>query len=104
MLTVYHGSTQTVDAPVCAFGRPRLDFGQGFYVTDIKEQAERWAKAIAGKRDTEPVLNIYHLDREQILSEGRCKIFTSYSGKPTWRKRCSRVRLYRRRYSKRPCY
>ena len=58
MLTVYHGSTQTVDAPVCAFGRPRLDFGQGFYVTDIKEQAERWAKAIAGKRDTEPVLNI----------------------------------------------
>ena len=78
MLTVYHGSTQTVDAPVCAFGRPRLDFGQGFYVTDIKEQAERWAKALAGKRDTEPVLNIYHLDREQILSEGRCKIFTSY--------------------------
>ena len=44
MLTVYHGSTQTVDAPVCAFGRPRLDFGQGFYVTDIKEQAERWRK------------------------------------------------------------
>ena len=79
MLTVYHGSTQTVDAPVCAFGRPRLDFGQGFYVTDIKEQAERRAKALAGKRDTEPVLNIYHLDREQILSEGRFKIFTSYN-------------------------
>lgn len=61
------------------FRSPRLDFGQGFYVTDIKEQAERWAKAIAGKRDTEPVLNIYHLDREQILSEVRCKIFTSYN-------------------------
>lgn len=61
------------------FRSPRLDFGQGFYVTDIKEQAERWAKALAGKRDTEPVLNIYHLDREQILSEGSCKIFTSYN-------------------------
>lgn len=35
MLTVYHGSTQTVDAPICAFGRPRLDFGQGFYWLDF---------------------------------------------------------------------
>lgn len=79
MLTVYHGSTQSVKSPVCAFGRTRLDFGQGFYLTDIKEQAVRWAKALADKRSMQPVLNIYTLDRERILSEGRCKIFTSYN-------------------------
>lgn len=79
MLTVYHGSTQSVESPVCAFGRTRLDFGQGFYLTDIKEQAARWAKALADKRGMQPVLNIYTLDRERILSEGRCKIFTSYN-------------------------
>lgn len=79
MLTVYHGATDVVSSPICAFGRPRLDFGQGFYVTDIKEQAIRWAKTISGKRSLPPVLNIYTLDRELILLEGKHKIFTSYN-------------------------
>ncbi len=78
MLTVYHGATDVVSSPICAFGRPRLDFGQGFYVTDIKEQAIRWAKTMSGKRSLPPVLNIYTLDRELILLEGKHKIFTSY--------------------------
>lgn len=46
MLTVYHGSTIQVDSPIAKAGRENLDFGQGFYVTDIKEQAERWALRI----------------------------------------------------------
>lgn len=78
MLTVYHGATDVVSSPICAFGRPRLDFGQGFYVTDIKEQAIRWAKTMSGKRSLPPVLNIYTLERELILLEGKHKIFTSY--------------------------
>lgn len=78
MLTVYHGATDVVSSPICAFGRPRLDFGQGFYVTDIKEQAVRWAKTMSGKRSLPPVLNIYTLDRELILLEGKHKKFTSY--------------------------
>lgn len=78
MLTVYHGATDVVSSPICAFGRPRLDFGQGFYVTDIKEQAIRWAKTMSGKCSLPPVLNIYTLDRELILLEGKHKIFTSY--------------------------
>ena len=78
MLTVYNGATDVVSSPICAFGRPRLDFGQGFYVTDIKEQAIRWAKTMSGKRSLPPVLNIYTLDRELILLEGKHKIFTSY--------------------------
>lgn len=62
-ITVYHGATVAVDAPSCSIGRPRLDFGQGFYVTDLKEQAIKWAKTIAEKRGEQPLLNIYRWTR-----------------------------------------
>ncbi len=77
-ITVYHGATQVIDFPLCNAGRPKLDFGQGFYVTALKEQAIKWAKTIAPKRMEKPLLNIYELDKEAILAEARCKIFTAY--------------------------
>lgn len=77
-ITVYHGATEIVKAPLCKIGRSKLDFGQGFYVTDLKEQAIKWAQALADKRGEKPLLNIYQLDKEAILSEARCKIFTAY--------------------------
>ena len=80
MLTVFHGATEIVDAPICAFGRPRLDFGPGFYVTDIREQAVRWAQTMADRRGLKPVLNVYHLDRNQMLAVAKCRIFTAYDG------------------------
>ena len=43
MLTVYHGATCIVEKPLCHIGRDNLDFGKGFYVTDLKEQAISWA-------------------------------------------------------------
>lgn len=76
---VYHGSTQLVDAPLCKTGRPNLDFGQGFYLTDLKEQAAKWAETVALKRGEKPLLNIYLLDRDAVLAEARCKIFTAYN-------------------------
>ena len=45
MLTVYHGSTYRVEQPLAGVCRPNLDFGVGFYLTDLKEQAVRWALA-----------------------------------------------------------
>lgn len=42
MLTVYHGSTYRVEQPLAGVCRPNLDFGVGFYLTDLKEQAVRW--------------------------------------------------------------
>ena len=38
MLTVYHGSTCRIEEPLAGVCRPNLDFGIGFYVTDLKEQ------------------------------------------------------------------
>ena len=42
-MTVFHGSSQIVDKPNVAFSKKYLDFGQGFYVTTIQQQAEKWA-------------------------------------------------------------
>ena len=44
MMTVYHGGYQAVEDPEIRVGRNTKDFGNGFYCTIIKEQAERWAR------------------------------------------------------------
>ena len=46
-MKVYHGSTQAVEYPLVGVGRENLDFGKGFYVTDIYAQAERWGAVMA---------------------------------------------------------
>ena len=77
-MTVYHGGTSIVEHPICKKGRPNLDFGQGFYVTNIREQAVSWAVQVADRRNGTPVLNRYRLNRETILREVRCKVFKAY--------------------------
>lgn len=77
-ITVYHGGTECIVLPRFGVGRKRLDFGQGFYVTDIRQQAIQWATTTALRRNATPVLNVYQLEREAILSEARCKIFRAY--------------------------
>ena len=77
-MIVYHGGTEKVEHPVCKFGRRNLDFGQGFYVTGIRKQAADWATLVADRRKAAPIINRYHLDRDAILHEARCKVFTAY--------------------------
>jgi hypothetical protein len=77
-IIVYHGGTETIENPICKFGRKNLDFGQGFYVTNLREQAVTWANNMARNRKMPAVLNRYRLDREAILQNARCKIFKAY--------------------------
>ena len=77
-IIVYHGGTEVIDKPLCGVGRKDLDFGQGFYVTDIREQAVSWATNVSLKRQQPPLLNIYRLQRDEVLRRYRCKIFTVY--------------------------
>ena len=42
-MILFHGGTDVVDHPVIMTGDQGRDFGFAFYVTDIREQAERWA-------------------------------------------------------------
>ena len=44
IMTVYHGGYTPVKSPEIRVGRNTKDFGNGFYCTIIKEQAQRWAK------------------------------------------------------------
>ena len=69
MLTVYHGSTYRVEQPLAGVCRPNLDFGVGFYLTDLKDQAIRWALRTADIRHEKSVwLNIYSLDIDALFA------------------------------------
>jgi hypothetical protein len=52
--TLYHGSYTVVQKPDVMLGAPRKDFGQGFYTTTSKRQADEWAKA-SSWREKKPV-------------------------------------------------
>lgn len=78
ILTVYHGGTEIIREPKVDVGRPNLDFGPGFYVSDIYTQAKDWAVKIADIRESAPILNVYHLKQHAILSNYRSLIFKEY--------------------------
>lgn len=77
-IIVYHGGIKVVDSPVCRLGRKNLDFGQGFYVTDIKEQAVKWAELTSQKRQAKAIVNRYILNKSLLLEQAKYKIFTAY--------------------------
>ncbi len=67
---LYHGSTIIVNEPLANIGRPELDFGQGFYVTNNFEQAEKWAITKASrKRGQKAIINVYQFDVDEFLSQ-----------------------------------
>lgn len=62
-MIVYHGSTEIVKKPDVQHSYRALDFGMGFYVTTLREQAERWARrkaSILGKASA--IVNLYRMD------------------------------------------
>lgn len=73
MMTLYHGSNVSVPMPLTGVGRRELDFGPGFYVTTLREQAERWAQRVCVIRAADtPLLSIYELDETLLPSDVRC--------------------------------
>lgn len=46
-MRLYHGSNIVIDSINLAMCRPYKDFGKGFYLTDIKEQAENMAVRVS---------------------------------------------------------
>lgn len=76
-MKVYHGSYLIVDNPHISFSRDALDFGKGFYVTRIKEQAINWTNKFK-RRGKKGYLNIYELDIEKVKEKYKVKEFFSY--------------------------
>ena len=70
MITVYHGSTFIVEKPLVTIGRKNLDFGQGFYVTRLQEQAKNWALIMQTLRFSDKALiNKYEFDWDAVNAE-----------------------------------
>lgn len=78
VLTVYHGGTDEIKSPLVNVGRPNLDFGPGFYITDLYLQAKEWAEQVADLRDASPIVSVYHLRQQDVLGCCNSKIFTAY--------------------------
>lgn len=81
MITLYHGSNMVVESPLARLGRKKVDFGQGFYLTKLRDQAVAWALTIAEKkgRNAQPIVSEYSLDLTSVKCGGfNVKIFERY--------------------------
>ncbi len=79
VIEIYHAATERIETPDCRRGRQNLDFGQGFYLTDIYDQALVWATRKSNERGLSPVINVYRLDKSAMLNEARFRIFENYN-------------------------
>ena len=68
-MILYHGGTEAVMRPDCKAGRPDLDFGQGFYVTLLQDQAEGFARRKARDRKGKPVISVYEFDYDAAIKD-----------------------------------
>jgi len=61
-MIVYHGSSEVVRQPDILHSFRALDFGKGFYVTTVREQAERWARRKVVLDGGRAIVNLYQMD------------------------------------------
>jgi hypothetical protein len=75
-MKVYHSSSVSVECPDLNHSREYLDFGKGFYVTTLYEQAYNYAQRF--RRRKQPAwLNVYELTVD--LNDWNVLTFDSYS-------------------------
>lgn len=82
MITLFHGSNVAVPTPLVKIGREKVDFGQGFYLTKLRNQAGSWAEVIAERkgRNADPILSSYSFDYDSAKSAGyKIKVFETYN-------------------------
>ncbi len=73
-MLVYHSSDCRFCVPDVLHSRDALDFGKGFYVTRLREQAEKYAERFL-KAGKDAFLHVYEFSSDPDL---RTKIFESY--------------------------
>lgn len=76
MMILYHGSNTAIEHIELDRCRPYKDFGKGFYLTDIRRQAERMAARTVKMFKGEPVVTKFEFDSDSIARLGlKVKIF-----------------------------
>ena len=76
-MILYHGSYTEIKTPDLNHSRKNVDFGQGFYVTSIYDQAVRWSSKFQ-RRGMDSVVNVYQFD-DTAFEKLQVLRFDSYS-------------------------
>ena len=75
-MRLYHGSNVVIESINLAMCRPYKDFGKGFYLTDMEEQAKQMAKRVARIYGGSPVVNTFEIqDDFRKMSDIKIKDF-----------------------------
>ena len=79
-MKVFHGSYMVVSEIDLTKGRSNLDFGKGFYVTNIRSQAEYWATRTCRFHQTDGIVSEFEF-YERAFTDTIYKVlrFTDYS-------------------------
>jgi len=77
MMRLHHGSNQEIGEIDLSLGLPDKDFGQGFYLTHLRHQAERMALSKCSRSQGKiPTLTVYEFDEEEARRQKlRIKVF-----------------------------
>lgn len=68
-MKLYHGSNVSIEQIDFAKCKPYKDFGQGFYLTEIKAQADLMAKRTASIYGNEAIVSLFEFDEVAALSD-----------------------------------
>ncbi len=71
-MLLYHGSNTDIKVINLDMCRPFKDFGRGFYLTVLKEQAEKMARRVARLYAGTPVVNVFEIDDDFLAVSGLC--------------------------------
>ena len=77
-MIVYHGSYMEVADPDVYHSRDSVDFGKGFYITLVKEQASKWAARFKRNKG-KGFITIYEFDMEQCKEKYKMLEFDGYT-------------------------
>lgn len=69
-MLLYHGSNTDIKEIDLSMCRPYKDFGRGFYLTVMKEQAEKMANRVARIYGGTSVVNVFEIDDSVFQTSG----------------------------------
>jgi hypothetical protein len=78
-MILFHGGTDIIENPVIKQRSGGRDFGMGFYCTDLRSQAEKWARRQGRIRRQSAVFNIYDFDIDYAKRSFNFRIYNDYS-------------------------
>lgn len=61
-MILYHGTNLCIDKIDLSVCRPNKDFGKGFYLTTLEDQAQKMAKRVSAIYGGRPIVNVYQFD------------------------------------------